>query len=104
MQLVTLFEKHNGKCYYCGHQTFLGRYGASRATRDHLLAKALGGRNGDNLVLACSRCNLLKDQLPAESFASLANRLPPPMTPLSGHARRRFLKAMNKQKNDELKE
>ena len=97
MKLRTLFEKHNGKCHFCGHQTFLEKKmspRAAHATREHLRPCVLGGRNGDNLVLACSRCNNLKDTISAEVFAEIAKSLPPPVSFLKGKERRTALAAV----------
>jgi hypothetical protein len=94
MLLKTLFDKHRGKCHFCGHLTHIRRKGlpkAACATREHLRPRAHGGRNGDNLVLACSRCNNLKSELPANVFAEIAKTLPPPVVFLRGSARRSIL-------------
>jgi hypothetical protein len=94
MLLITLFDKHRGKCHFCGHQTHIrnkGKPKAACATREHLRPWVHGGRNGDNLVLACSRCNNLKAELPADVFAEIAKTLPPPSSYLSGEARRLVL-------------
>ena len=59
-------------CQYCG-----GAPSASELTFDHVTPKCLGGRtNWENVVAACSRCNLMKgNQLP-EDCGMLPTRLP----------------------------
>ncbi len=94
MQLKTLYDRHQGRCHYCGHPTLLrarraGR--AARATRDHVVPWSRGGRNGDNVVLACARCNDLKALLPGDLFSAVAKALPPPSRFLRGEERRAAL-------------
>jgi hypothetical protein len=94
MQLKTLYEKHQGKCHFCGHDTHLRTKGlpkAACATREHLRPWVHGGRNGDNVVLACSRCNNLKSEMSADTFAEIAKTLPPPVEFLKGKRRRAVL-------------
>lgn len=48
-----LFDRTNGRCPWCG-----GRMHLSRATREHIIPKSLGGSNEImNLVLAHPNCN-----------------------------------------------
>jgi 5-methylcytosine-specific restriction endonuclease McrA len=98
MQLKTLFDEHQGKCHFCGHDTHLRTKGMPRAacaTREHLRPWVLGGRNGDNVVLACSRCNNLKSEMPADAFAEIAKTLPPPVQFLRGKERRAVLESIS---------
>lgn len=67
-----LFARDSYTCQYCGrHRSELG-YRES-LTRDHVVPKSRGGGNGwQNVVAACSRCNLEKgDRLPREAGMSL---------------------------------
>ena len=62
-----LFARDGYTCQYCGrHRRQLG-YRES-LTRDHVVPLSRGGGNGwNNVVTACSRCNLRKgNALPAE--------------------------------------
>jgi hypothetical protein len=62
-----------------------------RATREHLRPRSQGGKNGDNVVLACSRCNDLKSLMAADVFATIARTLPPPLKYITGGERRALL-------------
>jgi 5-methylcytosine-specific restriction endonuclease McrA len=46
-----LFNAGRGRCCYCGRLLDL-----SEATVEHRTPKALGGRGGDNLAIACRDC------------------------------------------------
>jgi 5-methylcytosine-specific restriction endonuclease McrA len=62
-----LFARDGYTCQYCGrHRRQLGH--RESLTRDHVIPLSRGGDNGwDNVVTACSRCNLRKgNALPAE--------------------------------------
>lgn len=95
MRLKTLYDKHKGICYFCGHRVTFGcrSAAASKATREHKHPKVFGGGNGDNLVLACSRCNQLKGEMliSIEIFSRIAKNLPEPTSYLSGKERFNFL-------------
>ena len=58
-----IWLRHGGRCYYCHvscHPFGEGEPdGPREATRDHVQAKALGGRQlgSSNIVLACRACN-----------------------------------------------
>ena len=70
-----LFARDEYTCQYCGrHRSDLG-YRES-LTRDHVVPQSRGGGNGwENVVTACSRCNLQKgDRLPREAGMQLARR------------------------------
>ena len=50
---VALFGRDHNFCLYCG-----GPFADSALTRDHVVPKSRGGRDGwDNVVAACKRCN-----------------------------------------------
>lgn len=80
MTLATLFDAQNGLCFYCTGKTWLGgretkqqaraRLGITpglpraqralalrRATEEHLIRRADGGKRKGNLVMACAFCN-----------------------------------------------
>jgi len=53
----TLYKIYKGVCQYC-----LEKITLDQASKDHFIPKSAGGTNHDfNLVLACKRCNQLKD-------------------------------------------
>lgn len=53
----SLYRLYRGVCQYC-----LEKIPMSEATKDHYLPKSAGGTNHDfNLVLACKKCNHIKD-------------------------------------------
>jgi len=54
-----IYNLYKGVCQYC-----LKKISLNEATRDHHYPKSLGGTNHDfNLVLACKKCNCIKDSL-----------------------------------------
>lgn len=80
MSLKTIFEKQDGRCFYCDCRTWLRALetrkqacarlgitsGTPRArvsinfrhgTEEHLIRKVDGGKRLGNLVMACSFCN-----------------------------------------------
>lgn len=64
-------------CYYCG-SALLGRGRKSkfypkdhRATLDHVIPKAAGGRGEDNFVAACQACNEEKGCLSVDEFRAV---------------------------------
>src|ERR1700719_1561322 len=66
-----LFEKHGGKCYFCGRDTkpSLGwSYRPEFATVEHLIPRSKGGAGPENLVLACFGCNQKKGSMMPEEF------------------------------------
>ncbi len=53
----TLFRRDDHRCLYCGHQ-----FPRSQLTRDHVLPTSRGGGDRwENVVAACRRCNMQKD-------------------------------------------
>lgn len=65
--LVELYQRDNGICQWKMHPISL-----EEATRDHLIPRALGGRNGhnfENVVLMCMACNKEKGRDIAERVA-----------------------------------
>lgn len=63
-----LFARDGMRCCYCGE-----KFPASRLTRDHVVARARGGRDEwSNLLSACSRCNGMK----ADKSCEEANMFP----------------------------
>lgn len=66
-----VFERSGGRCHYCGQVLTLdGRWNV-----EHMLPRALdGGDELDNLVAACSSCNLSKGDRTALEF--MAGRPP----------------------------
>lgn len=62
---------HSGQapCYYCGEMLSM-----KEATIDHVVPRSKGGGQDDNCVIACARCNQLKDDLDLEEFLELLER------------------------------
>ena len=75
--LAELYYRSGGRCKYCGTMTVLDGEGSNRATRDHVRARARGGRQAGNLVLACALCNEMKGDRPAHTFTSRFESAPP---------------------------
>jgi 5-methylcytosine-specific restriction endonuclease McrA len=62
--VVALFNKQKGECYYCTDPLSDGYH------VDHKTALAKGGSNGpENIALACPPCNLRKGILSAAEFS-----------------------------------
>lgn len=67
------FHKRNGKrCWYCGVKVALNARAKTAdetiATVDHQKPQSLGGRNHNNRVTACRRCNQTKAALTVEEY------------------------------------
>ena len=61
-----LFNKYNGRCVYCG---------AKAEEIEHIIPKSKGGTNSPhNLVIACKKCNKLKDKLSLKEFGKLVGK------------------------------
>lgn len=57
-------RKQNGRCKYC-----FGKLTYKNVTRDHVKARATGGLDDrNNIVAACERCNRLKGKMPVKQF------------------------------------
>ena len=70
-----LFKAQEGLCFYCG-ESLVDRDGCNRYHCDHFVALTNGGRNDlENAVLACIRCNLLKNSDDGRYFIRRARRL-----------------------------
>jgi HNH endonuclease len=68
-QLHRLGNGARWRCYHCGCRVWCrtcdpNKINRHAATRDHLVARALGGRGGENLVLSCFACNQKKAARP----------------------------------------
>ena len=76
MSRRALFARDGWRCVYCGTQ-------AGRMTLDHVLPRSRGGQSTwENVVTACSPCNLGKgDRTPEEAGLALQRppRPPPPV-------------------------
>ncbi len=66
-----LFVEQGGRCYYCAKEIDMGKptgHG-DHGTIDHRLPLAQGGTNDQgNFVLACFRCNHVKDDMTEAEF------------------------------------
>ena len=70
-----LFKAQEGICYYCG-ESLLDKDGCNPYHCDHFVALMNGGRNDlENSVLACARCNLLKNSDDGRYFIRRAHSL-----------------------------
>lgn len=79
-----IFEKTGGRCWYCGIELTIdamaGKYNhkipPNNFTVDHYIPSNKGGDNGvDNLVPACSWCNLQKKDRDIDDFREYVTRL-----------------------------
>jgi len=72
----TVYERSEGKCWYCGRQTFQScsnRFIKSLFTVDHKLPWSRGGFTTlDNLVAACAQCNRDKGDMDVEEFREVS--------------------------------
>lgn len=68
LDINRLFTQQRGRCLYCGMRVGRGKDWDQRWHIDHFIPISRGGSNfPDNLVLACSGCNLSKhDKMPWE--------------------------------------
>jgi hypothetical protein len=76
-QLHRVGDRFEWRCYYCRRPTWCGtckpdKAKQFRATRDHFVPKASGGKGGPNIVLACFNCNHMK----ADRFIKAVPRKP----------------------------
>ena len=64
----TLFRRDDHRCLYCGRQ-----FSRADLTRDHVLPTSRGGNDRwENVVAACRRCNMAKDnRTPEEAHMPL---------------------------------
>lgn len=71
-----LWESQKGLCFYC-ERRLIKPFSARRkdggqpgrmATFDHVIPKSRGGGRGENLVLACYKCNHEKGSLRPEEW------------------------------------
>lgn len=73
-----LFAEQRGRCFYCGcRMTVDHRLAATSpffATFDHIVPVSNGGRNADNIVLACRACNEARGTLPPDDFKRIVYR------------------------------
>ena len=61
-----LFKKYNGQCVYCGNKA---------EEVEHIIPKIKGGTDSlYNLVIACRKCNELKDKLSLKEFGKLVGK------------------------------
>lgn len=62
-----LFEAQKGLCFYCNRPMLIGEEhckSPAYATYEHVIPRKLGGLdNKSNIVLACHRCNNIKDKV-----------------------------------------
>lgn len=69
--LVKMFNSQSGFCAYCRIEMTLKLGYSNTATRDHVVARARGGRNNlFNMVAACYECNQEKADKPLHEFLS----------------------------------
>lgn len=67
VEIKLLFEKQEGKCFYCGDLIYSSF--DKELHVDHKVPLSRGGVNSiENIALACSKCNLRKYDKTAEEF------------------------------------
>lgn len=72
--LVALWEKQKGRCFYSGIQmTFDGVDKYRTVSLDRIDSSK--GYVGDNIVLCCAIVNVMKNNLPVESFVALCENI-----------------------------
>lgn len=72
---VSLFTAQGGLCFYCG-ESLVDCDGRNRYHCDHFVSLANGGRNDlENSVLACKRCNMLKNSRDGHHFLGRVRKL-----------------------------
>lgn len=72
---ASLFVAQEGLCFYCS-ESLVDKEGGNQYHCDHFVALTNGGRSDlENSVLACTRCNLLKNSDDGRYFIKRARRL-----------------------------
>lgn len=72
---ASLLRAQEGLCFYCG-ESLVDQDGGTRYHCDHFVALTNGGRDDlENSVLACTRCNLLKNSDDGRYFIRRARSL-----------------------------
>ena len=76
---VEVFIRDALRCRYCGLEGYLNYDKYCQLTLDHIIPEALGGTDDeDNLVVACSQCNHLKNlQLPDKIVKKIKKGMSP---------------------------
>lgn len=74
----------SSQCVWCGISvTYRGECGPTRATREHVVPRSLGGGGGSNVAVACLRCNSTRGQntrwVPWKSVPEWRRRVGVPM-------------------------
>lgn len=63
MNRTTIFNKTDGRCFYCGCKLDFDNF-----VIDHILPKSKGGKDKNNTVPACFECNAFKYNKSIEEF------------------------------------
>ena len=67
--IILIYQKQNGKCFYCGEVL------NSKFDIDHKIPLSRGGSNWpENLCCACARCNRSKHTKTVEEFISITSK------------------------------
>jgi len=67
-----IYQRDDNTCQYCGSQ--------KRLTIDHVIPKSRGGQDTwENMVVACSSCNIKKANTPLEQTGMKLRRIPRPL-------------------------
>lgn len=77
-----IWAKTKGRCCYCGIQTLKVspekrkyKHIPSLATIEHVIPKHCGGTNaGENLLIACNKCNTRRGHLPLREFKKIIGK------------------------------
>jgi len=72
-----LYQKQNGKCFYCGAELIIGSNKAQGWSLDHKTPRSKGGNNHySNFVLCCRLCNSVKRDMEFETFETILKVMP----------------------------
>lgn len=67
-----IYQRDDYTCQYCGSK--------KKLTIDHIIPKCRGGQDTwENMVVACSSCNVKKGNLPLEKTGMKLKKIPKPM-------------------------
>lgn len=86
-ELRALVERFDGRCWYCGCEvepSYAGAANPRSPTRDHVVPRSKGGRDRDNIVLACRACNNRKRSRDIGEYRRLISPMDGPLVVFYG--------------------